>query len=273
MSAPEPEEVAGVAVSDALARDVFFIACKQDEEFKRDFDLSTWQPRGDGSSAVVVRIFSRRRRKHVCLKLVNRGNEETEARFASESQIGESVVSPHVVRIYGPRMTGTLLFLEMEDVEGVTLEVEAERKRVAGGWFGFGEAVELGQAIVDGMAAIHAAAVVHRDIKPANIILPAAGKPKAKIVDFGISRFVDQGRATSTTEWHGTPKYAPPEFFRRVVPGEARPPLGPESDVYSLGMVLYEVFTGANPYGLSPDATPDQWSIAHLNTPPIPPGS
>jgi tRNA A-37 threonylcarbamoyl transferase component Bud32 len=273
MSEPEGEVVAATATPDpdALARDVFFIACKQDEEFKRDFDLDTWQPRGDGSSAVVVRVFSKRRRKHVCLKLVSRGNEETEAKFASESQIGELVVSPHVVRIYGPRMTGNLLFLEMEDVEGVTLEAEAARKRAAGGWFGLGEAVELGQAIVDGVAAIHAAGVVHRDLKPANIILPAAGKPKAKIADFGISRFVDQGRATSTTEWHGTPRYAPPEFFRRVVPGEPRPPLGPASDVYSLGMVLYETFTGTNPYGLSPNATPDQWSIAHLNTPPVAP--
>ena len=266
MSDPPPD----ARRDDAPERNVFFLACQNDELFRSTYDLSTWQLLGEGSSGCVVRILSRVRREYVAVKILERVDEETHRKIADEVRVADRITSDSVVRVHGPLMSPNLFWLEMEYVPGRSLRAELDRVQAQGGRLPLLEALELSRSITRGVAAIHGAGVVHRDLKPHNIILPTAGQPRSKITDFGISRFWDQERATLTTEFRGTPQYTAPELLRSRKEGEKRTPVRPESDIYSLGMVLYEALTGRVPYNVPESADAGQWSAAHLGAAPIP---
>jgi serine/threonine-protein kinase len=258
-------------------RDPFFIAAAADTQFCKLYDIETWQPVGSGVSGRVVRILQKIRQEYVAVKLIPDIEAETQHKVASEVRIATQVSSDSVVRINTPLVGDNLLWIEMEYVDGPTLrmyldQARRERKRLP-----LAEAAGLGLAVVEGVQAIHKAGVVHRDLKPQNIILPSAGRARAKIADFGISRLRDEERATMTGEWRGTPAYAPPEFFAGA--GGAMDDQGPrrkmkmtpEGDVYSLGMVLYEVFTGEYPYPNVDLSDAFQVSLAHIQGVPTSP--
>jgi tetratricopeptide (TPR) repeat protein len=121
-------------------------------------------------------------------------------------------------------------FLVMELVEGEPLEAYARGKTQA-------EKLRLLQEICEAIEAAHRALIAHRDIKPSNILVNAEGKPK--LIDFGISKPVDDGAQTVDTRL--TPRYASPEQLRGEV-------IRTSTDIYSLGVVMYEVLTGKNPF-------------------------
>lgn len=257
-------------------RDPFFLAASNDPDFCRRYDIESWQRLGSGGAGSVVRIFSKLRREYVAVKLIHEVRPETQHKIAAEVRVADKVISPSVVRVYGPQESERLLWIEMEFVDGPTLRAHIDQLRRERKQMTFGEAAELCLAVTQGVTAIHAAGVVHRDLKPQNIILPAAGQAKAKIADFGISRFRDEERSTRTTEFRGTPQYAPPEFFtareKSDEPGKPRP-LTPEADVYSLGIVLYETLSGGHfPYPLPDGAESDSYQVvaAHLHGVPTP---
>jgi hypothetical protein len=106
--------------------------------------------------------------------------------------------------------------------------------------------VELAAQIADGLAAAHEEGVIHRDLKPANIMLDKAGRPV--IVDFGLARMEDDpSHLTRTGEYKGTPLYTSPEQALRIR-GPGGPAITARSDIYSLGVILYELLTGATPH-------------------------
>jgi serine/threonine-protein kinase len=183
-------------------------------------------------------------RQRVAIKLVHGGPgalHQLLARFRTERQILASLDHPHVARLLdGGTTAGGVPFLVMEYVEGERIDDYCERLALDT------EArLRLVLKVCDAVSAAHQRLVVHRDLKPANILVTAAGDPK--LLDFGIAKLLEPGAAgvtvaeTATGVSPLTPRYASPEQVR----GE---PITTASDVYSLGVVLYELLAGRPPY-------------------------
>jgi len=181
--------------------------------------------------------------KQVALKIVQRGlaNPSLVRRFQLERQILARLDHPNIARLLdGGTTPDGCPYLVMEHVEGVPLDRYcAERGST------LRERLELILPVCSALAFAHQNLVVHRDLKPANILVTTGGVPK--LLDFGIARLLDpdESRAglTRTRERAMTPGYASPEQVR----GE---PVTPASDLYSLGVLLYQLLTGRLPCGL-----------------------
>ena len=156
------------------------------------------------------------------------------ARFEREARHAASVSSPRLVTVFDSGIDEGTAFLVMELITGRTLrQVLAEASPLP-----IGQAVAIAAAVCEGLDAAHAAGLVHRDITPANIML--AGED-VKILDFGIARADGTAAGTLTGTVLGTAAYLSPEQ-------SAGYPAGPQSDLYSLGCVLFEMLTGTPPF-------------------------
>jgi eukaryotic-like serine/threonine-protein kinase len=166
-------------------------------------------------------------------------------RFVYESRAASRIVHPAVAKTYdiGETPAGEM-FIVMEYVNGPPL-----RKLIKAGPVSEPRTVLVAAAIAEGLAAAHACGVIHRDLKPENVLMPRTGKVDSvvKLVDFGVARIVDAPRITTTQHVLGTPQYISPE---QAMGG----PVDHRSDVYSLGVILYEMLVGALPFdGDSPE--------------------
>ncbi|MBV9158558.1 MAG: protein kinase [Acidobacteriaceae bacterium] len=177
--------------------------------------------------------------QRVAVKLVRRsliGTREVE-RFRSERRVLAKLDHPNIARLIdGGTTADGSPFLVMEFVEGVSVETYCNQHSL-----GARARLELFVQICQTVAYAHEQGIVHRDIKPANILVTAAGKPK--LLDFGIAKISqagDSATATATQFRLATPQYASPEQLR----GE---PTTPASDIYSLGVLLYELLTQKTP--------------------------
>jgi tetratricopeptide (TPR) repeat protein len=201
------------------------------------------------------------------------GDERALARFKREVQLARQVTHPNVCRLFelfyhrreltrrsGDRDAG-LAFLTMELLRGETLAERLARQ----GRMTTAEALPLACQLAQGLAAAHAAGVVHRDFKTGNVILvPASGGTRAVITDFGLARSsTAPSSLTGTGTLVGSPAYMSPE----QVSGEE---VTAASDIYSLGLVLYEMVTGTLPFTGS---TAFQIALKRLHEPPPPPSS
>jgi len=164
-------------------------------------------------------------------------------RFQREEEIGLKLDHPAIIKVYKPR-TKSRVYLALEYVEGETLRVRLERERDLRGTprLAVSAAVELASAIADAVSYLHAQGIVHRDLKPENIMITPTGG--IKIMDFGIALDRSARRVTwgvGLSQVTGTPDYMAPEQIqgRR---GDER------ADVYSLGVILYEMLVGAPPF-------------------------
>ena len=156
------------------------------------------------------------------------------ARFAREARHAASVSSPRLVTVFDSGIDEGTAYLVMELVAGRTLrQVLAEASPLP-----IGQAVAIAAAVCEGLDAAHAAGLVHRDITPANIMLSGE---EVKILDFGIARADGTAAGTLTGTILGTAAYLSPEQ-------SAGYPAGPQSDLYSLGCVLFEMLTGTAPF-------------------------
>ncbi|MFC1573027.1 protein kinase [Candidatus Eisenbacteria bacterium] len=157
-------------------------------------------------------------------------------RFKREARFLSQVDSPYVVKIHGFGRFGRSFFLAMDFLGGMTLRslIESTGSRSVK------HARDLLVQILQGLAAIHARGLIHRDIKPDNLVL-AAGVEKIAIADFGLVHAAEATRLTATGHMCGTPAYAAPEQFLGR-------PLSPATDLYSTGIVLYELLTGRRPF-------------------------
>jgi len=196
---------------------------------------------GKGAMGVVYRANDPMLNRMVAIKTINteeaghEGMAEYEARFYTEAKAAGGLNHPNIIIIYDIGKSGHLVYMAMEYIEGRELrELLAEGQPLA-----VVQAVDVAAQVAEGLAYAHQHQVVHRDIKPANIMITAQGR--AKIADFGIARMRSSETRTQTGVILGSPKYISPE---QVVGKRA----DHRSDIFSLGIILYECLTGATPF-------------------------
>ncbi|MBA2344586.1 MAG: protein kinase, partial [Rubrobacter sp.] len=198
--------------------------------------------------------------RDVALKVLREhyaGDEGFVGRFEREAKNAASLNHPNVVQVYDRgRSEGGSYYIVMEHVPGGTLKDLILRE----GALDPGEAARLAAQVADALGVAHGAGVIHRDIKPQNVLLTESGD--AKVGDFGIARAAEAATISESGLVLGTANYMSPEQAM----GD---PLGPASDLYSLGIVLYEMLTGELPF--EADSAVGV-AIKHVTEPPRPPG-
>lgn len=199
---------------------------------------------GSGAMGRVYAASEVNGERRVALKVLHverLGEEETVARFSREAEVLASIGHPCIVEVYAfHRTSDGVPYLAMELLEGVTLK---KRLTSAGRFEDPRDFQEILDCVAGALSVAHERGVVHRDMKPDNVFLPATGEPRAKLVDFGLSRMAAQDKTlTHRGMLLGTPRYMAPEQIRNAA--EA----GPSVDLYSLGVLLYESLSGQSPY-------------------------
>ena len=176
-------------------------------------------------------------------------------RFLHERQILASLNHPHIARLFdGGTTDDGVPYLVMEFIDGERIDTYCEGARLS-----VSERLRLFLQVCDAVQYAHQRLIVHRDIKPNNILVTKDGVPK--LLDFGIAKMLDPAADMETTVARPmTPEYASPEQIR----GE---PITTATDVYSLGVVLYQLLTGRSPYKVGA-RTPQEWSRAITETQP-----
>jgi eukaryotic-like serine/threonine-protein kinase len=217
------------------------------------------RPLGSGGMGEVFLARDRVLGRDVALKVLRRqyaGDSEFAERFKREARSAASLSNPNIVQVYdrGETEEGSS-YIAMEYVPGGTLK----EKIVAEGPLGAPEAAALGAQVAEALGAAHERGMVHRDIKPQNVLLTEKGD--AKVADFGIARAGSSVTISKTGSVMGTAGYMSPEQALGK-------PATPKSDLYSLGVVLYEALTGELPFTAD---NPIAVSMKHVNEPPRPP--
>lgn len=207
---------------------------------------------GAGGMGAVYRVLDRELREEVALKVLRHerlGDGASVERFRREVRLARRIGHPNVCRVFDLGEVDGLRFLTMEWVEGRSLRAVLRQGRPP-------PSTVLGMfvQIVAGVAAAHELGIIHRDLKPENILIRADGR--VKVADFGLALATAGDVATSAGA--GTPQYMSPEQLR----GEA---VGPASDVFALGIVGHEIFTGRSPFG---EGLPAVITSAILRDPP-----
>ena len=193
---------------------------------------------GRGAMGVVYLAEDAELARNVAIKVISlTGGEEErdaqEARFRQEARAAGGVSHPSIITIYDVGREGDIAFIAMELVEGQELR-ELIREGLTAS-----RAVELAALVADGLAYAHERGVIHRDVKPGNIMV--LGDGRVKVMDFGIARLQQPTVKTQTGVLLGSPQYMSPEQISgNEVDGRA--------DIFSLGVVLYEMLTGLKPF-------------------------
>jgi serine/threonine protein kinase len=192
---------------------------------------------GRGSTARVMRAHDRRLDRTVAVKLLTSGTEPAaQERFLREARAAASVNHPNLVSVYDSGEQDGTAFLVMELVDGGNLAGLI----AARGPLDASTTLEIADRVLTALSVLHSRGIVHRDVKPANVLL--TGEGAVKLADFGIARRDGESRLTAPGSVLGTPAYLPPEQLQ----GETPTPAG---DLYSTGIICFEMLTGEPPYG------------------------
>ncbi|MFD5215226.1 Stk1 family PASTA domain-containing Ser/Thr kinase [Microbacterium sp. NPDC058345] len=190
-----------------------------------------------GGMATVYVATDMRLERRIALKVMHAHLSDDSAfqsRFIQEARAAARLADPHVVNVFDQGQDGELAYLVMEYLPGITLrELLREQKRLT-----VPQTITIMDAILSGLAAAHRAGIVHRDVKPENVLLAEDGR--IKIGDFGLARATTANTATGA-QLLGTIAYLAPELVTRGT-ADAR------SDIYALGIMLYEMLVGEQPY-------------------------
>lgn len=190
--------------------------------------------------------------------------EEFKARLSREARILVRLKHPHLVSMFEFGTLGQdVLFMVMEYLEGDTLRRRLQKT----GWISVPRALEIAQQVALGLAAAHEQGIVHRDVSPDNVLLVSSeGSETVKVIDFGIAKNVvsAESKLTGTLKFVGKVEYCSPEQIMPQSPGEE---LDARTDIYSLGVTLYEILTGTRPFQAK---TPMAIAAQHLNVAPRP---
>ncbi|MBL7498266.1 protein kinase [Frankia sp. CN7] len=207
---------------------------------------------GAGGFGLVVVGRHKRLRRDVAIKVIPAEAAMVGGEFTSEAEMLASLDHPHIVRVHDYLEADGLGLIVMELLGGGTLTSR---------WRDLSqpEICAVGLAIAAGLAHAHERGILHRDIKMANVLFDTAGM--AKLGDFGIARMFTGSGVTGAPHGAGTPLYMAPE---QIAGGR----LSPATDLYALGVVLYQLLTGAPPF--DPTLSPPQLWHQHLTSPPPP---
>jgi eukaryotic-like serine/threonine-protein kinase len=190
---------------------------------------------GSGGFGTVYEAWDGRLERSVAVKAIDGADSPGSSRVLREAQAAARLNHPGIVTLYemGEEDGNALLVTEL--VDGATL---ADLNRE--GALSDREVGEIGADLCEALAHAHSRSVVHRDIKPQNVLVTEEGEPRAKLMDFGVARLTDAAALTAPGDVVGTLAYMSPEQAE----GRAA---GPETDVYSLALMLYESWSGENP--------------------------
>jgi len=192
---------------------------------------------GSGGFGTVYEAWDGRLERPVAVKAIDSGAGAGSGRVLREAQAAARLNHPGIVTLYEMGEEGGNALLVTELVEGATLD-SLNREQVLSDR----EIGEIGADLCEALDHAHTRSVVHRDIKPQNVLVTEEGEPHAKLMDFGVARVTDAAGLTAAGDVVGTLAYMAPEQ------AEGRPDVGPEADVYSLALVLYECWGGEHPY-------------------------
>jgi tRNA A-37 threonylcarbamoyl transferase component Bud32 len=213
-----------------------------------------------GGMGEVYEVFDEALGKRVALKTLRRGAADPTARrrFTREIVLAQRVTHPNVCRTFDAGVVDDIPFLTMELHRGETLAQRLARL----GRIGPADALPIIEQVAAGLSAAHRAGVVHRDLKSANVLLvaTASGERRAVVSDFGIAVTGDASMR-STGALLGSPAYMAPEQVRGLA-------VTPATDIYALGVVMYEMATGQLPFA---GATAMMTAMQRLERPPRPP--
>ncbi len=196
---------------------------------------------GRGAMGIVYKAKDPMLERTVAIKTINMamdrdGAEMYEKRFYQEARAAGGLNHPNIVTVYDIGKTETECYMAMEFIEGA----ELRSLLLPGKPLSVARALSVAAQVAEGLAYAHERGVVHRDIKPANIMVPEVGGT-VKITDFGIARMRTSAVQTQTGMMMGSPKYMSPE---QVIGKRA----DHRADIFSLGVILYEMLTGAAPF-------------------------
>jgi len=193
---------------------------------------------GEGGMGIVYKVFDRRIEDNVALKVLApeiAGDDRTIERFRNELKLARKISHRNVCRMYDLSEEEKTAFITMEFVPGENLKRLIKRI----GQFSKSKALSIAQQVCEGLAEAHRQGVVHRDLKPQNIMVDHEGN--ARIMDFGIARSIRDKSITETGVIIGTPEYMSPEQVEGIG-------VDHRSDLYSLGIILFEMLTGKVPF-------------------------
>lgn len=210
---------------------------------------------GEGGMAIVYKARCRLLNRYVAIKILRpefTKDEQFIENFKRESQAAAALTHPNIVSVYDVGKEGNIHFIVMELVEGKTLSQYIEEK----GRLDYKEAISITRQVASALSLAHKNQIVHRDIKPHNILITNTGV--AKLADFGIAKAVSASTIIGGNhKVMGSVHYFSPEQARGAYVDE-------RSDIYSLGIVLYEMLTGKVPFD---GDNPITIALMHINEP------
>lgn len=216
---------------------------------------------GSGGMGIVYAARHEIINKQVAIKILNPGpncDDTLPERFKQEAEAAARIRHPNIVEVsdFGKTRDG-LLYMVMEYVEGESLrELISKQSPLSPE-----RVVNLGCQICSGIAVAHKAGIVHRDLKPENVLIEIIdGRETARVLDFGIAKLLDRAGLTRAGDVLGTPDYMSPEQA-------SAQPVDHRSDIYSLGIILYEMLSGQVPFS---GPKPRQVLIRHVIEQPRP---
>jgi serine/threonine protein kinase/ABC-type sugar transport system substrate-binding protein len=215
---------------------------------------------GQGAMATVYKAFESSINRRVAMKIIKLDEsqqDEFKQRFAREAEVIAKLEHIHILPIYAYGLNDEMAYLAMRWLRGGSLSDMLKRGPIP-----LEQTANIFSQVAQGLAFAHSKGIIHRDLKPSNIMLDDAGN--AYLTDFGLAKLTEQsGEITRSGTIVGTPAYMSPEQLR----GE---PLDHRSDIYSLGVILYNMVAGRLPFDTT---TSDLVSIIyqHLEKPPTPP--
>ena len=208
---------------------------------------------GEGGMAVVYKAKDRLLNRYVAIKILRpefTKDEQFIENFRKESQAAAGLSHPNIVNVYDVGREGNINFIVMELIDGKPLSQVIEEK----GKLDYKEAISITRQVASALSLAHKNQIIHRDVKPHNILITAQGV--AKLADFGIARAVSQASIEEGNDKiMGSVHYFSPEQARGAYVDE-------RSDIYSLGIVLYEMLTGKVPFD---GDNPISIALMHIN--------
>jgi serine/threonine protein kinase/Flp pilus assembly protein TadD len=196
---------------------------------------------GVGGMGRVYRVLDKKLDEEIALKIIRpdvASDRTAIERFSAELKLARQVVHRNVARMFDLNEEGHVPYITMEYVKGENLKRLIRKV----GRLSAGQALPIACQISDGLAEAHRLGIVHRDLKPQNVMIDEEGR--AKIMDFGLARLLARGKGEGAGSRSGSPAYVSPEQIRGA-------PVDGRADLYSLGVLMYEMLTGQTPFKAS----------------------